>query len=182
MDNCLQRLDAHGRRLGLFDATDAARYDAQSALLIQARARCDALRVEGRSAADLLRRHDMTWDTVLAQMPQLGDLQLPPALSEHLAVEYRYEGYIERQNRAITELAQWEHAELPANLDYMQMQALKFEARERLNQFRPRTLGQASRLAGVTAADLSTLQVMLHLMQREAARDAEPDPRPADAT
>ncbi|MGH7143638.1 MAG: tRNA uridine-5-carboxymethylaminomethyl(34) synthesis enzyme MnmG [Planctomycetota bacterium] len=166
MDNCLQRLAPQARRLGLYDTPSLARVDALDAQLGEARTRCERLRVDGRSAADFLRRHDMTWSAVIERFPALEALGLPAALSEHLAVEYRYEGYIERQNRSVAEMAQWEAAELPGDFDYMGVLGLKFEARERLTQFRPRTLGQAARLSGVTPADLSALAVVLHLSGR----------------
>ena len=80
---------------------------------------------------------------------------------EQVEIAAKYSGYIDRQNDEVLRAAHYENLRLPAELDYMQVTALSIEARQRLTKFRPETLGQASRLSGITPASISLL--MIHL-------------------
>jgi tRNA uridine 5-carboxymethylaminomethyl modification enzyme len=73
----------------------------------------------------------------------------------------KYAGYIDKQNRDVVRAAQYEGLRLPDELDYSRIPALSFEVRQKLNRHRPQTLGQASRLSGVTPAAVSLLLVFL---------------------
>jgi tRNA uridine 5-carboxymethylaminomethyl modification enzyme len=73
----------------------------------------------------------------------------------------KYSGYIDRQKDEVGRAAHYENLRLPAELDYMQVSALSIEARQRLSKLRPETLGQASRLSGITPASISLL--LIHL-------------------
>ena len=80
-------------------------------------------------------------------------------------MQARYDGYIERQQREIEKHARQEHVQLPADLDYATVTGLSTEARQRLESARPETLGQASRLEGVTPSTVSLL--LIHLRKRQ---------------
>jgi tRNA uridine 5-carboxymethylaminomethyl modification enzyme len=80
---------------------------------------------------------------------------------EQVEIAAKYSGYITRQQEEVSRAAHYENLRLPAELDYMQVAALSIEARQRLNQLRPETLGQASRLSGITPATISLL--LIHL-------------------
>jgi tRNA uridine 5-carboxymethylaminomethyl modification enzyme len=80
---------------------------------------------------------------------------------EQVEIAAKYSGYITRQQEEVSRAAHYENLRLPAELDYMQVSALSIEARQRLNQLRPETLGQASRLSGITPATVSLL--LIHL-------------------
>ncbi len=80
---------------------------------------------------------------------------------EQVQIAAKYAGYIERQKDDVRRAAHYEHLKLPADLDYMQVTSLSFEARQRLAQHRPETLGIASRMTGITPATISLL--MIHL-------------------
>jgi tRNA uridine 5-carboxymethylaminomethyl modification enzyme len=80
---------------------------------------------------------------------------------EQVEIAAKYSGYIDRQKDELERAAHYENLRLPAELDYMQVSALSFEARQRLNKYRPETLGQASRLSGITPATISLL--LIHL-------------------
>jgi tRNA uridine 5-carboxymethylaminomethyl modification enzyme len=80
---------------------------------------------------------------------------------EQVEIAAKYSGYITRQQEEVSRAAHYENLRLPAELDYMQVSALSIEARQRLNQLRPETLGQASRLSGITPATISLL--LIHL-------------------
>jgi tRNA uridine 5-carboxymethylaminomethyl modification enzyme len=78
----------------------------------------------------------------------------------------KYEGYIERQNQLIAKFKKQENKKLPTDLDYFSIKALSIEAREKLNKIRPDNLGQASRISGVSPADISVLLIYLEKRRR----------------
>ena len=83
------------------------------------------------------------------------------AVIEQVEIAAKYSGYITRQQDEVQRAAFYENLRLPAELDYLQVSALSIEARQRLSKFRPETLGQASRLSGITPATISLL--LIHL-------------------
>jgi tRNA uridine 5-carboxymethylaminomethyl modification enzyme len=89
----------------------------------------------------------------------LGD-QYGPVV-EQIEIASKYAGYIERQKDEVERAAHYEHLKLPAELDYMQVGALSIEVRQKLAKHRPETLGQASRISGITPAAISLLLVHL---------------------
>jgi tRNA uridine 5-carboxymethylaminomethyl modification enzyme len=82
-----------------------------------------------------------------------------PQVIEQLEIQAQYQGYIDRQNEEVERHRDQEELRLPQELDYMQLTGLSIEVRQRLNQHRPETLGQASRLQGITPAAISVLMV-----------------------
>ena len=80
---------------------------------------------------------------------------------EQVEIAAKYSGYIDRQKDEVERAAHYENLSLPPELDYLQVSALSIEARQRLNKYRPETLGQASRLSGITPATISLL--LIHL-------------------
>ncbi len=134
------------------------------------------------SLADLLRRPGITHDT-LTQLMQTADRYRPnpapeliisretlqsqlgatlaDAVIEQVEIATKYAGYIDKQNDEVQRASQYEHLKLPPELDYAQVTALSFEVRQKLDRHRPETLGQASRISGVTPAAISLLLVHL---------------------
>jgi tRNA uridine 5-carboxymethylaminomethyl modification enzyme len=86
---------------------------------------------------------------------------LADAVIEQVEISIKYAGYIDKQNDEVERAAYYENLKLPADLDYMQVSALSFEARQKLDKHRPETLGQASRISGITPAAVSLL--LIHL-------------------
>jgi tRNA uridine 5-carboxymethylaminomethyl modification enzyme len=129
---------------------------------------------------DLLRRPGVSYDT-LSEVARIarpdvevsretlqGELGLPlaDAVIEQVEIATKYDGYIAKQIEEVERAAQYEQLPLPADLDYAQVTALSFEVRQKLSQHRPQTLGQASRISGVTPAAISLL--LVHLKKRRA--------------
>jgi tRNA uridine 5-carboxymethylaminomethyl modification enzyme len=125
--------------------------------------------------ADLLRRPGIDFDTVVevtriarpgvtvsreTLTDELG-AQLANELIEQLEIATKYAGYIDKQNEEVTRAQGLESLALPDELDYNQVTALSFEVRQKLSQHRPQTLGQATRISGVTPAAISLLLVHL---------------------
>ena len=80
---------------------------------------------------------------------------------EQVEIAAKYSGYIDRQKSEVERAAHFEHLRLPDDIDYLQVTALSFEARQKLAKHRPETLGQASRISGITPASISLL--LIHL-------------------
>ena len=113
----------------------------------------------GAKLADLLRRPRLTYADLAPFDPDRPDLA--PAVASEAEITIKYEGYIQRQLRQVEEVKRLEARPLPADLDYQSIQGLRLEARQKLNDIRPQNLGQASRVSGVSPADVAVLMVYL---------------------
>ena len=87
--------------------------------------------------------------------------ELPAAVKESVEISVKYRGYIEKQLRQVAEMRQLEEKPLPADLDYLNMDGLRLEARQKLDRIRPLNVGQASRISGVSPADIAVLLVAM---------------------
>ena len=127
------------------------------------------------SLSDLLRRPGVSFDSLVevaaiakpeagvsreTLRAELGEA-LADAVIEQVEISIKYAGYIEKQNEEVQRALAYEHLKLPADLDYAQVTALSHEVRQKLNKHRPETLGQASRISGITPAAISLL--LIHL-------------------
>ncbi|MBR7783451.1 tRNA uridine-5-carboxymethylaminomethyl(34) synthesis enzyme MnmG [Undibacterium luofuense] len=132
----------------------------------------EAERVAGKalereySLADLLRRPQVTYDSLMSLRGTEGqELALPavddPAVREQVEIQIKYAGYIDRQAKEVERQAHYEHLRMPVGFDYLQVQGLSIEVQQKLNKHQPETLGQCSRISGVTPAAMSLL--LIHL-------------------
>ena len=112
------------------------------------------------SLADLLKRPELRYEHITQIAPPIEIL--PPAVQEQVEIQIKYDGYIQRQQRQIHQFKRLENFRIPDTFDYANVQGLKTEAREKLTKIRPASIGQASRLPGVSPADISILTVILH--------------------
>ena len=115
---------------------------------------------------DLLRRPNVNYDSLMSLTGTEGQPLAGPGIEdgpvrEQVEIQVKYAGYIARQANEISRQDHNENLKLPADLDYMDVKALSIEVRQKLNKHRPETLGQASRISGVTPAALSLLLVHL---------------------
>jgi tRNA uridine 5-carboxymethylaminomethyl modification enzyme len=116
--------------------------------------------------ADLLRRPNVDYQGLMSMQAIDGrqftaEQPLADAVREQIEIQLKYAGYIDRQAKEVERHGNYESLKLPAELDYMQVKALSMEVRQKLNKHKPETLGQASRIAGVTPAAISLLLVHL---------------------
>lgn len=156
-DNAEMRLSDIGVEIGLLTGKRKAAYfklkreqDKAIKLLSEVSAAYDGDKMK---LCDCVRR-GMEWETVAAL---LRDYKLSDMAVFGAVTAVRYEGYIERENRAVKENMRLENMPLPSDIDYLTVGGLRREACERLNEIKPLSIGQASRISGVTSADISVL-------------------------
>ncbi len=136
------------------------------------------------SALQFLRRPDVDYHTITKL--GYGDPQLCLDCAEQVVIETKYEGYIQRQEAAVQKMLRLEQRHIPDRFDYAGIKGLRYEACQKLERFRPQTLGQASRIDGVTPADMALL--MVHLEKRvqgsavQRFRDPNREPRTVNLT
>ena len=114
---------------------------------------------DGCRLIDLLRRPQVSYADLRPFDPSAPEL--PKAVTEQVEITVKYEGYIRRQLKEVEDFEKLEQHTLPADLDYTDIQGLRLEAREKLNAVKPRNLGQASRISGVSPADIAALMIYL---------------------
>ena len=113
----------------------------------------------GISLAELVKRPELNYDILTPIDPDRPDLT--DEVKEEVEIHLKYEGYIARQIRQVEQSAKLETKKIPADIDYDDVKSLRLEARQKLIDIHPETLGQASRISGVSPADISVLQVYL---------------------
>jgi tRNA uridine 5-carboxymethylaminomethyl modification enzyme len=164
-DNADSRLTEVGRQLGVVSSERWAVFDRKREAIAKEDERLKSTYVsagfrERHSLSELLRRPEMTYATVMA-MPGAGEAVTDPAVAEQIEIQTKYHGYIERQRDEVARRKQSESLALPANIDYREVRGLSAEVQQKLNHHRPETIGQASRISGVTPAGISLLLVHL---------------------
>ncbi len=113
----------------------------------------------GSNLAELIRRPELSYEDIAEIDPEREEL--PADVIEQINIEIKYEGYIERQQRQVEQFAKLERRKLPEDFDYSQVSGLRREAIQKLNLYKPVSIGQASRISGVSPADISVLLVYL---------------------
>jgi tRNA uridine 5-carboxymethylaminomethyl modification enzyme len=120
-----------------------------------------AHRHEGDTLQTWLRRTEVEWEDLLAMHPALAGRDVRPDVREQVFLEAKYAGYIGRQAAQVERFQRLESRPIPAHFDYAAVPQLRAEAREKLGRIRPASLGQASRISGISPADLAVLLVYL---------------------
>ena len=166
-DNADRRLTELGRRVGLVDDDRWERYARKRRAIDAAGELLRRTHVDGRPLWSLLARPDADLSHVAALAPEdvrrelAALLAAEPAGMASLAVDGRYAGYLAREQTALRHMQELDRKLLPEDIDYDAVSHLRHEARDRLRQVRPRSLGQALRISGITPADIAILAVHL---------------------
>ncbi|MGE3803254.1 MAG: tRNA uridine-5-carboxymethylaminomethyl(34) synthesis enzyme MnmG [Gemmataceae bacterium] len=160
-DNADRRLTTLGRRVGLVKDDAWSRLQAKEEAITRM---LEALRRHRRDQDTLerwLRRPEMTWTALCELEPALRAIDAPAAAIEQVELETKYAGYIERQSQQIERFHRLESKPIPAHFDFQAVPQLRMEAREKLARVRPASIGQASRISGISPSDLAVLLIYL---------------------
>ena len=177
-DNADQRLTAIGARVGLVSPEQLARVEAKYAAVRREIQRLEAKGVAASEAlnamletrdsapvansarlADLLRRPQVSYADIAPFDPERPTL--PKAVTEEVEIQIKYAGYLARQEKQVEAFKQEESRLLPQDMDYSAIAGLRLEAKEKLSEIRPMSIGQAGRISGVSPADIAVLLIWL---------------------
>jgi len=177
-DNADQRLTHIGARIGLVSQERLAQVEEKYACVRREIRRLEATGVAASDAlnemlaarenapvqnsarlADLLRRPQVTYGDIAPFDPNRPDL--PAAVTEEVQIQLKYAGYLARQEKQVEDFKREESRRLPENIDYEAISGLRLEARQKLAQIRPVSIGQAGRISGVSPADIAVLLIFL---------------------
>lgn len=178
-DNADLRLTETGRKLGIVDDERWRQFEEKREAItrLQEQLRStwvnprilpeeDAINILGKSIEreyslyELLRRPDLSYAQIM-RLPGAEEMGEAGAIVEQVEIQAKYQGYIERQREEIQRQGQYETVTLPDSIDYREVSGLSVEVQQKLNQHRPETIGQASRISGITPAAISLLLVHL---------------------
>ena len=183
-DNADLRLTEMGRQINLVADDAYVRFQVKQKLVEQEKNRLEQMRLkpsldtqtllksvgigeigQPTSLAELLKRPEIHYEQIkqLAPNPQ----PLPEVVEEQVEIQIKYEGYIDRQNTQIQQFKKMEHFRIPDDFDYASVHSLKTEECEQLAKIRPISVGQASRIPGVSPADISILMVWVEQYKRQ---------------
>jgi tRNA uridine 5-carboxymethylaminomethyl modification enzyme len=193
-DNADLRLTEIGHRIGLVSDKRYRAFSEKVALLEQNRSWLRETRVTptaevqdflvkkgsaplkgGVSLEELLKRPEITIDDLLTLSGV--EMNVPLEIAEELEIQIKYAGYLAKQEAHVARMEKLENKRLPEDFDYDSMRGISKEAQERLKQVKPRTLGQASRVPGVTPADISVLWIYLEQHHRSQPGNGHENPQ-----
>lgn len=178
-DNADERLSRIGFELGLLPERNFRKFEEKTQKIEQEIRRLESTWINGASLAQILKRPEMDYSS----LPQ-RDLHLPEEIAMQVQIRLKYEGYIDRQKTEVERFRSMEDKRIPAWVDYSALHGLRTEARQKLQEIKPGTLGQASRISGVSPADISLVMIAMkkgpsHFPRAEAEErttvDGSPD-------
>ena len=156
-DNADRRLTPLGRKVGSVDDAAWGRLQAKEENIARLQAVLASTKSDGDTLATWLRRTQTTWPEVVGRCPALAEWDASPDVVEQVVLEAKYSGYIELQARDVERFRKLEGKRIPEQFDYAAVPQLRVEARQKFAKVRPANVGQASRISGITPADLAVL-------------------------
>ena len=170
-DNADLRLSALGSEVGLLPERNHRQLIEKRSAIQGEVARLARTRIGTRTLAQILERPEVSYHTLPGR-----DDSLTEEVSRQVEIAIKYEGYIARQTTEVEKFTKLEERRIPTAIDYSSVASLRLEARQKLNQVQPATLGQASRISGVSPADISALMVWLKRAASIAAKNRSDHP------
>lgn len=160
-DNADRRLTPIGDACGLISAERREKLAKHEADINRATKFLNSHRHDGTLLADYLKRPEVDWDAICEMEPELKSLEIPELAAEQTVIEIKYAGYIARQTIDVEKQKKAQSLTIPDWFDYNSLNQLRKEAQEKLTRVKPRDIAQASRISGITPADLAI--VTLHI-------------------
>jgi tRNA uridine 5-carboxymethylaminomethyl modification enzyme len=183
-DNADRRLMKYGKEFGLITNEDAEKVEDRERKIFSGIVACKNLKLSAakvneflifkgssiidstETIANLCRRPELSLSELLNLNGLLDHQDIGPLLEDELVlqqveIDLKYEGYLKRQEEMIAKMEKYEDHKIPLTLNYFEIKALSAESREKLDKYRPRSIGQASRISGVTPSDISVLLIYL---------------------
>ncbi|KFF41438.1 MAG: glucose-inhibited division protein A [Candidatus Atelocyanobacterium thalassa isolate SIO64986] len=183
-DNADERLTPLGRKIGLIDDYRWHLFKEKQKNIFEEKERLSKVRVKEKdeigirlindtqqnikgaiTLADLLRRPKFHYENL--EQYGLGNVDLTTGEKEGVEIDIKYSGYLKRQQNQLEQVKRYTNRSLPVDIDYMNIETLSMEAREKLTKVSPLTIGQASRIAGVNPADINALLIYLEIRSRQ---------------
>ena len=154
-DNADRRLTPLGYEVGLVDASRWQRLQDKEASIAWARQQLDAARCDGSPLSQWAKRPEVQWPQLVERLPSLA--RVSPEIAEQVLNDLKYEGYVARQQVQVERQRRLADKRIPPTLDFHSIVHLRVEAREKLARVQPTNLAQASRISGITPADLALI-------------------------
>jgi tRNA uridine 5-carboxymethylaminomethyl modification enzyme len=154
-DNADRRLTPLACALGLADAGRRERLEEKQAHIDRAKQLLESHRHEGDPLSKYIRRPEVEWPEMVQRLPELGSLSAEVA--EQVLVDLKYAGYVARQTVEVERQQRLASKRIPSGFDYQRLTQLRSEAREKFARIQPADLSQASRISGITPADIALL-------------------------
>ena len=164
-DNADSRLTQKGRDLGLVSDERYAKFIETERMVAEETERLKTVKYKGHSLAELLKHPEYTYENLAEADPERPEL--PYHVRTKVEVNIKYEGYVQKQLLQIEKFKKMESKLLPKDLDYSSLDGIRLEAREKLDKIKPASVGQASRISGVSPADINVLLIHLEKLRRQ---------------
>ena len=178
-DNADERLTEIGHKVCLIDDEQYFRFEEKQRLIREESKRLEGVKIpatpennvilgkygeyidRGIRASELLKRAGVTYKVIQELDESTKNLHIPAEVYEQIEVIIKYDGYIKRQQEQVNQASKLEKFKIPENIDYMSIDHISSETKDKLSKIRPKDLGQASRIGGIKPADISVLMVLL---------------------